>query len=223
MNETCTRLVRLFRRNLTMDFETILNASGSRSRRSLFRDLAFLGYLTSYTHTGRYYTLADIPQFDKHGLCFYRGVGFSRAGTLKNTLVELIEVAEAGYTHHELKALLHIRVHNTLLTMVHDKRIGREHIEKLYVYVSAKTQRAAEQVAKRRESLEAGAKAGPVSQVPLITVIEVLIEVIRAGKVLIAPTEVAQRLCGRGIAITVNEAEQIYASYGLNPLKKTPR
>ena len=107
--------------------------------------------------------------------------------------------------------------------MVHDKRIGREHIEKLYVYVSAKTQRAAEQVAKRHESLEAGAKAGPVSQVPLITVIEVLIEVIRAGKVLIAPTEVAQRLCGRGIAITVNEAEQVYASYGLNPLKKTPR
>jgi hypothetical protein len=27
---------------------------GPRSRRSLFRDLTALGYLSSYTHTGRY-------------------------------------------------------------------------------------------------------------------------------------------------------------------------
>lgn len=192
------------------------------SRRSLFRDLASLGYLTSYTHAGRYYTLVDIPRFDEHGLWFYRGIGFTSAGTLKNTLVELVEAAEAGYTHQELKNLLHVRVHNTLLALVHDRRINREHIEKLYVYVSTVTQRAAEQVAKRHERLASGEKVAAVSEVPMIIVIEVLIEVIRAGKVLIAPAEISQQLCSRGIPVSISEAEQVYDRYGLIPFKKTP-
>lgn len=223
MNKSRTRLARLLRKNHTMDFESIVKVVGGRSRRSLFRDLVSLGYLTSYTHAGRYYTLADIPQFDEHSLWFYRGIGFSRAGTLKNTLVELVGAAEAGYTHQELKALLHIRVHNTLLTLVHDKHINREHIEKIYVYVSAGAQRAAEQVTKRHELLDSGEKVAAVSEMPVIIVIEVLIEVVRAGKVLIAPAEVAQRLCSRGLPVTISEAEQVYDRYGLIPLKKTPR
>jgi hypothetical protein len=206
-----------------MDFESIVKAVGDRSRRSLFRDLASLGYLTSYTHAGRYYTLAEIPQFDEHGLWFHRGIGFTRAGTLKNTLVNLIEVAEAGCTHQELKNLLHVRVHNTLLILVHDKRINRQYIEKLYVYVSSGKQRAGEQVAKRQELLKSGEKLASVHEVPMTIVIEVLIEVIRASKVSITPAEVAQRLGGRGIPVTISETEQVYKRYGLIPLKKTPR
>lgn len=53
--------------------------------------------------------------------------------------------------------------------------------------------------------------------------IEVLMEVIRAGQVLIGPAEVVQRLHGRGIQVSVGEAEQVFACYGLNALKKTPR
>ena len=221
MDEPLTRLARLVRRNQTMEFSSIEKAAEGRSRRSLFRDLVCLGYLTSYTHAGRYYTLRDIPHFDEHGLWFYKGIGFSRAGTLKMTLVELIEAAEAGYTHNELKALLHVRAHNTLLVLVHEKRINREPIEKQYVYVSVKTQRSAEQLARRRE--EPGAKVELVFQVPVITVIEVLIEVIRAGKVLISPAEVAKRLSGRGIIVRVNEAEQVFDRYGLNTVKSRPR
>ena len=222
MNELSTLLGRLLRRKQSLDFASIQKVVGGRSRRSLFRDLDSLGYLTSYTHAGRYYTLSDIPQFDEHGLWFYKGIGFSRAGTLKNTLVELIGAAEAGYTHHELRALMHIRVHNTLLALVHDKRVNREHIEKLYVYVSAQRERAQEQVARRGEWLAAGAKVAPVFEVSVITVMEVLIEVIRAGQVLIDPAEVVQRLHGRGIRVSVSEAEQVFVRYGLNALKKTP-
>jgi len=223
MNEISTGLGRLLRRNQSLDFASIAKAAGGRSRRSLFRDLDSLGYLTSYTHAGRYYTLCDIPQFDEHGLWFYKGIGFSRAGTLKNTLVELIGAAEAGYTHLELKALMHVRVHNTLLALVHEKRVNREHIEKLYVYLSAQRERAQEQVRRRREWLAAGQKAAPVFDVPVMTVIEVLMEVIRAGQVLIDPAEVVQRLHGRGIRVSVDEAEQVFVCYGLNALKKTPR
>jgi hypothetical protein len=221
MNETAARLAQLFQRNQTMDFASIAKAARGRSRRSLFRDLASLEYLTSYTHAGRYYTLSDLPQFDEHGLWFYKGTGFSRAGTLKTTLIELISTGEAGYTHHELKALLRVRVHNTLLALVHDKRVSREHLEKLYLYVNAKPERAAEQVTRRREWLEADTKVDTVTEAPVITVIEVLIEVIRAGKVLITPAEAAQRLSGRGIPVSVSDAEQVFARYGLSTLKKT--
>jgi len=222
MNDMSTRLGRLLRRNQSLDFTSIARAAGGRSRRSLFRDLDSLGYLTSYTHAGRYYTLCDIPQFDDHGLWFHKGIGFSRAGTLKNTLVELIGAAEAGYTHLELKALMHVRVHNTVLALVQEKRVNREHIEKLYVYVSAQRERAREQVARRGEWLAAG-EAARVFEVPVMTVIEVLMEVIRAGQVLIGPAEVVQRLHGRGIQVSVGEAEQVFVCYELNALKKTPR
>ncbi|MDZ4340949.1 MAG: hypothetical protein U1E51_00745 [Candidatus Binatia bacterium] len=223
MTETSIRIARLLRRNQTMDFVSITKAAGERSRRSLFRDLDSLGYLTSFTHAGRYYTLSDIPQFDEHGLWFCKSIGFSRAGTLKTTLVELIGASEAGHTHHELKALLQVRVHNTLLGLVHDKRVSREHIAKLYVYVSGIMERAKEQMARRREWLDAGKKIAPVSELPVVTVIEVLIEVIRAGRVLIAPDEVVKRLHGRGIPVTVTEAEQVFFRYGLKTLKKSLR
>ncbi len=76
MNEAAAHLALLFQRNQTMDFASIAKAAGGRSRRSLFRDLASLGYLTSYTHAGRYHTLSDLPQFDEHGLVVLQGYGF---------------------------------------------------------------------------------------------------------------------------------------------------
>ncbi len=223
MSEISTRLSRLLRRDQSLDFASIAQVAGGRSRRSLFRDLDSLGYLTSYTHAGRYYTLSDIPQFDEHGLWFHKGIGFSRAGTLKNTLFEVIGAAEAGHTHYELRALMHVRVHNTLLALVHDKRVNREHIEKLYVYVSTQREGGQDQVARRRQWLAAEKKAAPVFEMPVMIVIEVLMEVIRSGQVLIGPAEVVQRLNGRGIRVSVSEAEEVFVRYGLTALKKTPR
>ena len=71
------RLQGLFRREKVLDMRTLRGRFPSRSRRSLFRDLAGLGYLTSYSHAGRFYTLADIAEFDERGLWFFRNIGFS--------------------------------------------------------------------------------------------------------------------------------------------------
>jgi hypothetical protein len=220
MNEISTRLGRLIRQNQCLDFHAIVQAVGGRSRRSLFRDLRSLGYLTSFTHAGRYYTLWDIPSFDEHGLWFHKGIGFSRAGTLKSTLIEVIGGSEAGHTHPELKALMHVRVQNTLFALVQENRVAREQIEKLYVYVSAQGERAREQVARRREWLACEKRgAVPVFDVPVMSTMEVLMEVIRAGRVVIGPLEVVERLHGRGIRVSVSEAEEVFLHYGL---KKTP-
>src|SRR2546429_9177334 len=71
------------------------------SRTTVFRVLSSVGYLASYSHAGRYYTLRGltlkrIPQFDPRGLWHYRQIGFSSQRTLRATLVHLVETSPAG-------------------------------------------------------------------------------------------------------------------------------
>jgi len=216
MTEPRKRLEQLLRRRQVLDLLSISEAMKDRSRRSLFRDLTALGYLSSYTHAGRYYTLTDIPRFDEQGLWFLNGIGFSRAGTLKNTLIDIVSSAKAGQTHEELHARLHVRVHNTLLGLVSEQAIGRQRVEKLYLYVSAVLDQAADQVARRRELL---AGEGD-TKVPEMLVIEVLLELVRAGEIVLSPAVIAQRLGARGISATEDQVMQVFASHGLTVSKK---
>lgn len=222
MNENQFCLDRLFKHHLILDIETILKSSGNRSRRSVFRDLASLGYLTSYTHAGSYYTLTELTQFDEYGLWFHKGVGFSRTGTLKKTLAYLIENAEAGHIHRELSALLRIRVHNALLNLVKEKQISREQLANQYVYVSSNRRRAEDQMTHRMDMPMSPGKVKRIDKLPVTMLVEVLLEIIRAGKIVVAPEEVSKRLCGRGIYVDADQVEQVYADHGLNPLKKSP-
>ena len=212
-------LAALFRKQPIVDLETLFHTLDTTSRMSVFRKLKKTGYLSSYTHRGSYYTLTDIPDFDEYGLWFHQGVGFSRAGTLKATLVGTVDASEAGHTHRELEALLRIRVQNTLVQLIREQLIGRERIEKLYLYVSAKVKRAATQVAKRRKRMAA---AGEELTLPDDTVIDVLLEVVRAGEVVIAPAVAAERLRARGVLVTAAQAEQVYSHHGI-AVKKTAR
>ena len=219
MGDTARRLSRLIQRRKVVDMEMLRAKLGGRSRRSLFRDLAEVGYLSSFTHAGRYYTLADIPVFAEHGLWFYQGIGFSRAGTLKETVVVDVDGSEAGRTHGELKQLLHVRVHNTLLGLVREGRIGREPFGGLYLYVSGEAERAAAQLARREELAEAAAELpAPLSPAWMI---EVLVEALQAGQVAVAPSEVAARLTARGVQVSPEQVQEVFARYGLGAEKKT--
>ena len=77
---------------------------------TVFRRLRGIGYRSSYSHAGAYYTLADIPEFDEHDLWYFQHVGFSRHGTLKATARQLVETADDGRTHTELEQRLRVRV-----------------------------------------------------------------------------------------------------------------
>jgi hypothetical protein len=90
------KVARVLQRKRVADMETLRAALGEQSRRSIFRDLAQLGYRSSFSHVGRYYTLVDVPSFDQHGLWFHQGIGFSRAGTLKHTVAFLAEQSPDG-------------------------------------------------------------------------------------------------------------------------------
>jgi hypothetical protein len=209
----------LFRTTPVMQMPDIERGVAPRSRRSLFRDLAALGYRSSYTHTGRYYTLGSVPEFDADGLWRYQGIGFSRAGTLKATVQRLVETADAGRTQHELHLRLGVRVHNPLFDLVEDTKLGREAIENEYVYVAAARARATGQLERRRALVTAGAASAP----PAAIEVEVLIEVIHGARV--PPPDAATvvaRLGARGIRTTVSEVAAVLDRHGLGGKKTAP-
>ncbi len=203
-------MISLFRRNLVLDMPAILQVFSDRSRCSIFRDLMAIGYLSSYNHAGRFYTLTDVPQFDADGLWQRQGVFFSHHGTLKATVGHLVRTADAGRTHAELQQRLHVRVHNTLLDLVRHNEIAREAIDKLFLYVSIDPDARANQTAKRREQME---HRPPVSPLGPYEVIEVLLDVIRLGER--QPERVVSHLRDKGLGVTLEQVAAVFDCYDL--------
>ena len=216
-------LTRLFQRQSITDLATLSAALETTSRMSVFRRLSALGYLSSYSHDGRYYTLREIPPFDQDGLWRYQGVCFSREcafnscanGSLKATVERLVEQSDAGRTHSELHVRLQVRVHNTLLDLVEGRRIGRETLRGHYLYVSADSKRAESQMMRRQQQ---SAEPVPPTESPAVVVIEVLLDLVRSAGVRPDAGPVAARLAARGLAVTADQVEAIFSRYGL---KKT--
>ena len=58
---------------------------------------------TSYNKNGKYYTLPCIPQFNRNGIWVYKkNICFSKYGSLKKTIIHLVNISEAGYSISEL-------------------------------------------------------------------------------------------------------------------------
>ena len=216
-----TALRNLFRRTPIAQLDALYRALKTRSRMSVFRRLSLLGYLTSYTHTARYYTLREIPQFDEFGLWHYGGVGFCRAGTLKAAVAELVEKSEAGRTHREVQDMLRVRVRNELLNHVRAGQMGRRLLDdKHWLYVSAEPARAAKQWARRQAQGERAAEAlGPLTSA---VTIEVLVEVLLASRVHVSPQEVAGRLSRRGVTVALQQVEWVFERYELGKKRRNP-
>lgn len=216
-SDSAKTLQRLFRRFKIVDMNILFKTIKTNSRMSIFRRLKEVGYLSSYTHTGRYYTLSHIPQFDNYGLWFYQSVGFAQYGTLKSTIVELVDRSSTGLTHLELNHILRIRTHNTLLKLVREGRVIREQFQKAFLYVGVDPGKATLQVAKRKKASIKSKESIPITDT---TVIEVLIEAIHATQVHIDTSLIANRLSVRGISITADQVKQIFIQYDISPEKK---
>src|SRR5210317_320849 len=216
-------LVKLFRKKYIANLEELFDVLDTRSRMSVFRRIKLLGYLTSFTDAGSFYTLQDIPKFGKLGLWFYQDVGFSRAGTLKSTVIDIVHFSEAGKTPPELLNLLRLKaansLHNTLSGLIKGKHLKRHRLQGLALYTSIDSDIAAKQIAARGEKIKSGL---PVATVVSIEVtLTVLVEALRAGKIMVPPSTVVARLNAQGMTISVDEVEQIFSQYGLDAEKKT--
>jgi hypothetical protein len=126
----------LFQKQKIATLAELKEAVSSSAAMTVFRKLKALGYQTSYSHRGKYYTLTDIPEFDDLGLWCYRAVRFSRDGNLLATAQRFVEEAQLGFTASELRDFLQVDVKQALLHLYRHKRIGREQIGGRYVYLS---------------------------------------------------------------------------------------
>jgi len=208
------KLQKLFQRRLVMDIKTIQKLCKDRSRRSLFRDMTKLGYLSSYSHAGKFYTLRTIPDFDQHGLWHYEGISFSKHYTLKSTIQMLVSESSAGLTHKELKKLLHVRVQNTLNDLFSASAITREAVEKIYVYLSSDRKSSSVQVAQRRKQFEDTRRVPPLDP---NTVIEVLLELLTSKDW--QTKIICERLKVRDIIVSEIQVKNIFSRYKIK--KKT--
>ena len=194
------------------EMQRLLGVSG----RTVFRILNRMGYLSSYSHGGRYYALAQLPLFDADGLWAHAGVLFSRHRTLRHTIVHLVNKAPAGHTHAELQHRLQLRVHDTLHDLVAARAIGRAEIERIYLYVNAQASEAEAQIAERQRLIAAPPLAGPLPDAAVI--IEVLLTLIHAPRPDVV--SIAALLASQGKAITREQVDAVWAHYELG--KKKP-
>jgi len=178
---------------------------------SVRRFLAEVGYYSSFTHNGGWYTLHSIPRFGRDGLWFYRDIGFSRVGSLTNTLVDLTTRSPAGMTAEQLGEKLHCRCHSVLVQLCRHGRLQRQKMARSYVYVAADPPTATIQCQTRAmQNL-------PPAQLPAEIAVLVLAEFIRNPK---SDFKQLVHALARSRSVTV-EAAQIERLFDQHGLKKT--
>lgn len=103
---------------------------------SVRRFLSQKGYFTSFTHNASWYTLRSIPRFNSMGLWFYHDIGFSRTGSLTDTLIDLTGRSSSGMTAKQLGEELHCRCHSVLVHLCRCEKLQRKKVGGSYVYLS---------------------------------------------------------------------------------------
>ena len=103
---------------------------------SIRRYLKELGYLSSFTHNSKWYTLLSIATFNKDGIWFYERIGFSKHGNLKQTILFFIHKSPQGLSAKELAEKLSIPCHSVLNHLYKAGRIDRLKSGKGFIYLS---------------------------------------------------------------------------------------
>ena len=205
-------LRRMFKKKKVLDVSEVCKIVRTTSKKTAYRHLKKLGYLSSYTHAGKYYTLSDIPEYDKDGLWHFGDIGFSMHGTLMETIIHLVNASKNGKTSSELEKQQRIYVQNALLSLVRSKKISREEMDGSYVYFSSDEKRLAKQITYRLEKKN-------LPPLPDLTIIQILVTTIQSTSGYVTADEVAEQLKKQGSVITLEQVKQVLHEYSLE--KKT--
>ena len=130
-----SQLLQLFKQEKCQTMEDIcqlLNHSGRSTQRLLNK----IGYYSSFTHNGKWYTLQSIPEFDENGLWFYRDIGFSKRRNLTATILYLIENSVKGLTAGELIKILSKSCPPVLNRIYKANKINRVKTSHGFAYIS---------------------------------------------------------------------------------------
>ena len=186
---------------------------------SVRRFLGQAGYYSSFTHNGAWYTLRSLPRFGKDGLWFCDDIGFSRAGSLTKTLIELTSHSSSGMTAEELGEKLRCRCHAILVQLCRQGKLQRQKQGRSYVYLAADPRRAASQ----RQAL--ASKSLPAGQLPAEIAVLVLAEFIKNPKSSVE--QLVQALTEtKGVTVAVAQIDSLFVTHDLKktlpPVALTP-
>jgi hypothetical protein len=140
------------RRHKIADVAELKSALGTDADLTVFRKLKQLGYLASYTHRGRFYTLTEIARFDDRGLWSHDAVWFSRRGTLLATVEAFVNHSSKGYYAHELAETLHAEVQEPLRHLAQQQRLARIEIHGQFLYTAVDSLQRRNQTLARRSA-----------------------------------------------------------------------
>jgi len=209
-------LLKLFAQKPVVDLPAIQEALGGVTPMTAFRHLRRVPYRRSYNHNGSYYCLYEPSRCDRLGLWSVGDVHFSKDGSLKATVRRMVHEAAAGATHRELADWLRVRVHNTLLNLVRDDEVSREQVEAVYVYLHPEAAVREEQLARRREQVDARQmESGGADEAGLDdgVVIQVLLMLVRhPGS---EPAQIVRRLRGHAPPITSQQVHAVFTRFDL--------
>jgi hypothetical protein len=177
--------------------------------RSIIRYLNEIGYYASYNFRGMYYTLANIPKFDRFGLWRYKEALFSSNGSLKDTICFLVSGADAGLTSDELSSMLHISAKNALTELSAAGAVSRSKSQGVYVYYSANPDTKAQQEVIRQEHIGEAASGAVIDPYDAV---EVLVAYIRGIR---TPEKIASHMRYKGRNISISRIAAIFMRYDL--------
>ena len=185
------------------------------SRTTILRRLGEHGYYSSYNHSGKFFTIPEVPQFDSHGLWACKTARFSSHGTLKDTVACLVQSSTQGMTQAELNSLLAVRVHNTLLQLTREDTLRRQRIGPTFVYLHRKRAIRIEQVKQRRAMTPQWPAIRPTHQ----QTIAALLELIQHPKA--TRQQIVNRCQRGGVSLSLQVMDIIFERYELDK-KRAP-
>ncbi len=124
---------------IIMTIKELKSTLKTQCRMTVFRKLSMLGYISSYSHSGKYYSLKRMARYNKYGIWSYKSALFSKNGTLKKTIKFLIDNSTHGYTASELNSIVKVKVEDALFELVKTKIIIRKKISGIYIYYARAT------------------------------------------------------------------------------------
>jgi len=181
---------------------------------SVRRFLTEVGYYSSFSHNGGWYTLRSIPRFGRNGLWFYRDIGFSRAGTLTKTLISLITGSPAGMSAEMLGETLRCRCHGVLVNLWRKGNIQRQKIGRCQVYFAANPHKAESQ----RQALSA--QHPPQVQFSAELAVLILAEFIRSPDS--SFVQLAEKISrNKKLSVDARQIEQLFDQHDLKKTMQT--
>ncbi|MAG13495.1 MAG: hypothetical protein CMN78_02745 [Spirochaetales bacterium] len=176
------------------------------------RRLKEWGALSSYNENARYYTLASIAKFNKKGLWKHEGVLFSKHGTLKNTVVHLVQISHRGLSNQELQSILGTSTTSYMAQQKHLEGVKPEKHNRQVVYFSCD-----DQVYKRQKDSRFPREPTAVKLPPDAISIIILVALLKSPGAL--PRQLSQILRGDGHQIDADIIDNLFEHHGL---KKKP-